>query len=227
MEYGMMLSFHKHVIPMQREDEALAFNIYPLDTVKYRPDNFRAKAESAIDDAILRYTTMEPTGRPVGVASEATKYFGFRGYRYSDVANEDTAAVYRLGANFGFNLFDGSDGVVFFGYFHEHDPVDIVVNTRFLVNNLALSHTRITDPKQSGSYTAEQRQAAIELLDSTSITLLCPEEAPIDAMRERIEEHMAGSWRVPLTLIRPSELSKIVEDEYRKIALPAPSVVQL
>ena len=35
LEYGMMLSFHKHVIPMHLESERLPFNISPIDTVKY------------------------------------------------------------------------------------------------------------------------------------------------------------------------------------------------
>ncbi len=48
LEYGMMLSFHKHVIPMQLESEVLPFNIHPIDTVKYRPDTFKSKAEAAI-----------------------------------------------------------------------------------------------------------------------------------------------------------------------------------
>ncbi|MCD4768881.1 MAG: hypothetical protein K8R35_01775, partial [Bacteroidales bacterium] len=35
MEYGLMLGFHKYVIPFQREEEDLAFNVSGLDTVKY------------------------------------------------------------------------------------------------------------------------------------------------------------------------------------------------
>jgi hypothetical protein len=54
LEYGMMLAFHKYVIPFQREGDSLAFNIHPLDTVKYTPGNLRALADRAINDAILR-----------------------------------------------------------------------------------------------------------------------------------------------------------------------------
>lgn len=88
LEYGMMLSFHKHVIPMQRETEILAFNIYPIDTIKYSPENFKNKAAAAIDDAILRFSTKEPPGRPIGAASDVLKYFGFKGMRYSDTREE-------------------------------------------------------------------------------------------------------------------------------------------
>lgn len=219
LEYGMALSFHKHVIPMQREDEVLPFNIYPLDTVKYRPDTFRTKAEAAIDDAILRYTTKEPPGRPVGAASDVLKYFGFRGLRYSDVTSDDTGAIYRLGASYGFNLFDGPDGVVFFGYFHEMDPVDVIVNTRFLINNIRSAVERVRNPVITIGLSDEQRRFAIELLEGLSITLLVSEDAPVDEIADRIREARDPGPAFPLEVIRPSDMATQIRDEYEKIAL--------
>jgi hypothetical protein len=205
---------------MQREDEALPFNIFPLDTVKYRPDTFRAKAEAAIDDAILRYTTKEPPGRPVGAASDVMRYFGFRGLRYSDVTDDDTSAVFKLGSAYGFNLFDGPEGVVFFGYFHEADPVDIVVNTRFLINNIHNAQERVGNPTITSGLSEEQRAAALKLLDSISITLLVPEGAPVDAITDRLREHMETTAHIPLQVLPPSEMSRILQEEYAKIQLP-------
>lgn len=224
LEYGMMLSFHKHVIPMQRQEEDLPFNIYPLDTIKYSPDNFKAKAEVAVDDAILRYTTKEPPGRPVGAASDVLKFFGFRGFRYSDTSTTDAAAIYRLGASYGFHLFDGPHGIVFFGYFHEEDPVEIVVNTRFLVNNVAAAYDRVegTQPLPgSEDLSTGQKEAAIRLLDQLSIVLLVPEDAPVDAMQKTIEEHMKEERVIPLELLRPSELAETIKVEYEKVQLSA------
>jgi hypothetical protein len=35
MEYGLILGHNKYVIPFQRDDQTLPFNVYGLDTVKY------------------------------------------------------------------------------------------------------------------------------------------------------------------------------------------------
>ena len=138
LEYGMMLSFHKHIIPMQKESETLPFNIYPLDTLKYRPDNFKKKTESAIDDAIMRFKMQEPPGRPIGPASDVFKYMSFRGLRYTDVQQPDSRAIFQLGSMHGFNLFDGIDEIVFFGYFLEEEVREIVVRVKFLLNTSIL-----------------------------------------------------------------------------------------
>lgn len=52
MEYGLMLAFNKYVIPFQRKEQKLPFNVAGLDTIKYSNIDFKRLAESAIDDAI-------------------------------------------------------------------------------------------------------------------------------------------------------------------------------
>ena len=39
MEYGLMLGFNKYVIPFQKEDDVLPFNVSGLDTIKYSKSN--------------------------------------------------------------------------------------------------------------------------------------------------------------------------------------------
>jgi hypothetical protein len=51
-EYGLMTALRKHVIPLQRDDLNLAFNIQSQDTVKYNPRNMADELERAIRDAI-------------------------------------------------------------------------------------------------------------------------------------------------------------------------------
>lgn len=55
-EYGLMTSLRKHIIPLQKDGQKLAFNIQSYDTIKYTPKNLAAELERAIRDAI-RITT--------------------------------------------------------------------------------------------------------------------------------------------------------------------------
>jgi len=52
MEYGLMLGFNKYVIPFQKDNEKLPFNVSGIDTIKYNQSNFKEKAEKAITQAI-------------------------------------------------------------------------------------------------------------------------------------------------------------------------------
>ncbi len=51
-EYGLMTSLGKHIIPLQKSNMRLAFNIQSYDTIKYTPANLAGELERAIRDAI-------------------------------------------------------------------------------------------------------------------------------------------------------------------------------
>ncbi|MDO9556002.1 MAG: hypothetical protein Q7J82_00245 [Coriobacteriia bacterium] len=53
-EYGLMTALRKHVIPLQRDGMALAFNIQSQDTIKYNDRNMADELERAIRDAITQ-----------------------------------------------------------------------------------------------------------------------------------------------------------------------------
>src|ERR1019366_61759 len=63
MEYGMMLSQNKHIIPLQNEKYNLSFNIAQLDTIKYTEANFKTKVTEAIENAIAKFSTKETQGQ--------------------------------------------------------------------------------------------------------------------------------------------------------------------
>jgi len=56
-EYGLMTALNKHVIPLQKEGQELAFNIQTHDTIKYTPRNLSTELDKAFKDAIK--TTQE------------------------------------------------------------------------------------------------------------------------------------------------------------------------
>lgn len=144
------------------------------------------------------------------LAGEVLDYFAFKGLRYTDVSSEDARAVFNLGAQHGFNLFDGLPGIVFFGYFHRYEPREIVARCRFLLNNIALAYKRL----DSSLVTPQQLVAARKLLDQISITVLVPEDADTGEMEERIAEYQPDVREVEVTLIRPGDLQEAIDQEY-------------
>jgi hypothetical protein len=50
-EYGLMTALGKYVIPLQKEDQKLAFNIYTHDTIKYNNSNLSVELDRALMDA--------------------------------------------------------------------------------------------------------------------------------------------------------------------------------
>jgi hypothetical protein len=59
-EYGLMTALRKHVIPLQKEDLKLAFNIQSYDTIKYNNKNINSELNSAIKDAIRLTEAKKP-----------------------------------------------------------------------------------------------------------------------------------------------------------------------
>ncbi len=59
-EYGLMTSLRKHIIPLQRDDLKLAFNIQSHDTIKYNPKNIDAELERGIRGAIKSSEAKDP-----------------------------------------------------------------------------------------------------------------------------------------------------------------------
>ncbi len=51
-EYGLMTALNKHVIPLQKDGQKLAFNIQTHDTIKYTPRNLSIELDKAFKDTI-------------------------------------------------------------------------------------------------------------------------------------------------------------------------------
>ncbi len=51
-EYGLMTALNKHIIPLQKDQLKLAFNIQSYDTIKYNDKNVADELDRAIKDAI-------------------------------------------------------------------------------------------------------------------------------------------------------------------------------
>jgi hypothetical protein len=59
-EYGLMTALRKHIIPLQKDDLDLAFNIQSYDTIKYNAKNVAPELDRAIRDAVRLTEAKEP-----------------------------------------------------------------------------------------------------------------------------------------------------------------------
>lgn len=69
-EYGLMTALRKHIVPLQKEDLELAFNIQSYDTIKYNARNVGTELDRAIRDAVKLTEATEPEKMPEAVADK-------------------------------------------------------------------------------------------------------------------------------------------------------------
>lgn len=51
-EYGLMTALGKHIVPLQKDGQILAFNIQSYDTIKYNNSNMNSELDRALRDAV-------------------------------------------------------------------------------------------------------------------------------------------------------------------------------
>ncbi len=80
-EYGLMTAWDKNIIPVQREDQELAFNIQSLDTMKYSPGNFKTKLSHSVRLALTSTKMREVDEKVNDLEYYITSYFELKGLR--------------------------------------------------------------------------------------------------------------------------------------------------
>jgi len=209
-----MLAFKKHIIPLQREGDALAFNIRPLDTVMYTPATFHEKAERVIDAAILAAGTTARPSRALASSDTLMRYLAVCRLRVTDVSGGDGAALFRLGNPLGFYLLDG-DGIVYFGMFDLEPPKELVFRLKLLLQNLHQArknieqHTKTLPVEQVAHYEDMWRQLRVEVLVG--------KEVDRAAVEGRVKELTVGLETIPWRLITGDELEARIKAEYDSI----------
>jgi len=143
LEYGMMISQNKHIIPLQDEKYNLAFNISPLDTIKYNASNFRIKVTEAIDNAIA-WATKSTTSGQIPQGPEIFTFYNMSGYMISDITNAVLKFICSLGSSLGFYLFNNykESKHKFVGPFDIEDPKKAILHTKLLIDNIISAYKR-------------------------------------------------------------------------------------
>lgn len=102
-EYGLMTSLHKRIIPLQKKDHKLAFNIQSLDTIKYTQKDFSSEIENAIREIFLEDERTENKKFEGTIPKELTVYLGLNGISWPTLtkgSDFETAAL--TGGGIGF-----------------------------------------------------------------------------------------------------------------------------
>jgi len=117
IEYGLMLGHNKYVIPFQRDNQSLPFNVAGLDTIKYNQSNFTSLATGAIEQAITETSQNQPAPN---IDQLVSLFLLINNASAVDVVNNPGERnAFELGNTFGFNYLIKFDGVsyVFLGNF--------------------------------------------------------------------------------------------------------------
>jgi hypothetical protein len=163
MEYGLMLGFNKYVIPFQREEQRLPFNVAGLDTVKYTNQNFEAKARAAIGGAV---TTTSQDNIPVITPDQVLEAFLLAQQMLAvSLTNEGNIEIFRMGQPLGYNLLMTFDGMqyVFFGSFAALRVEAVLWRIRTLQNILTARLGSIGKRIESGLGPDPRQLAALKL----------------------------------------------------------------
>ena len=188
MEYGLMLGFNKYVIPFQKEEQKLPFNVAGLDTVKYDQKNFEDKAISALDQAIE--LTKQDTTKPLPVDNSdlIQTFFLSRDLLMTSLDTQTERDLYRLGEPLGFNLLNDFAGKVctFFGGFASFRPEIVIWRIRKLDQILCARLKSIPERKEALGITDEMEKLGRSILEDARI-LVCvtsqmDKEKIVDAM---------------------------------------------
>jgi hypothetical protein len=215
LEYGLMMAFKKHIIPLQRDGDHLAFNIRPLDTILYSKANFREKADRAIDAAILAAGTTSRPSRALISSESLLKYIFIRGLRVSDVASPDAAALFRHGSPLGFLLLDGQE-IVFLGPFDREDAKEIVFRLKLLLQSLDTAR-RTFESEVARTLSNEQIEHVKRTWSKIRIEVFVSKDIDRSRIEGRVRELTSGMHVIPWKLLNEGDLETVIAQEYGRI----------
>lgn len=167
-----MLGFNKYVIPFQREEQQLPFNIAALDTIKYNNTNFKEKAEKVIDLAIGSTQSNSVDNALSNITIET--FLASYDLCYSSIDNEGEKAFYQMGSHLGFNLLLHFDGLqyIYFGLFTKQRVQIIVWKVKILLKLLKARSASIPERVKIGLANEVQGKAIEEVFSKIKVWLL-------------------------------------------------------
>ena len=161
MEYGLMLGFNKYVIPFQRQEQTLPFNVAGLDTIKYTATDFERKAADAIDSAIA--TTTQDTVPAMSPDQILEAFLLSQQMLVAPVNTPGERNIFELGRPLGYNLLMTFDGLqyIFFGNFTMLRADAVLLRIRTLQNIVAARIGSIPNRIEMGMPGLNEQQVAL------------------------------------------------------------------
>jgi hypothetical protein len=206
MEYGLMLGFNKYIIPFQHEMDQLEFNVAGLDTIKYNEKTFKAKAITAIDQAISETNRESPATAPV--SPDVGAYLLLHGAIVSPVESAGDRAIYQLGAVCAFNLcvdFTGNR-YIYFGNFPTLQPSVIVWRVNKILEILDDRLAGVEYRVKIGNVTPQQQKSLTELRQTLEIWILTD-----STDSKNIILKASARWAITLKVFTVADVSEEVQ----------------
>jgi hypothetical protein len=219
-EYGMMVGQNKYIIPLQDERYDLAFNISPLDTIKYNDSNFKSKVSEAINHAITRSSEKKEMGtRPQ--TPEVLIYYNLIGFRLSDTDINFLKLIWEHGSGLGFFLFDNKRGKYrFIGPFDSEDPKLAILHTKLLVDNLSATYENLM--RSQDKTEEEKKEAYGYFTDSISIDIIISRFYDKDDILQRLKGLLRNGCNYPVTIYWREDFQDYIEGKYKEIGAIEP-----
>ncbi len=176
MEYGLMLGFNKYVIPFQKKEDKLSFNISGLDTIKYNKSDFKSKATEAITKAVEETTPTSSSTIPIDQMK--TTFLYSKNATFTPMSGGGERVIFELGRPVGYNLLTDFSGLEyrFFGDFahlrSEHICYRIKLLHKILVERVASFPQR----QKLGLIEQEDLGLYVELFENLEIWILVNSE---------------------------------------------------
>lgn len=212
LEYGMMISQNKYIIPLQDKKHKLPFNIFPLDTIKYSEENFRQKVNKEVNKAIKIFSTREVSGQaPPG--PEIYTFYNISGYNMSDIRISFLDFLYKLGSHLGFFLFDKKYEYKYIGPFDYEDPKKVILHTKLLIDNIVSAY----ESAISLNMEEAEKRTYNYLKNNISIDIIISPFFKKEDVLGKIQEISNMEYNYTISIYYRSDIKKIVEDEYKKI----------
>lgn len=169
MEYGLMLGFNKYVIPFQRANQGLPFNVAGLDTIKYTNVDFEHLAAAALDQAIRE--TQQDAPPPFSPDQILEVFLLAKKALVTPINTDGDRNLYQIGAPLGFNLLNDFSGMsyVYFGNFTALRPEVVIWRVKMLTEILDGRGATLDARVEAGVATEVQARALDELLGRLQI----------------------------------------------------------
>ncbi len=212
----MMISQNKHIIPLQDERHNLAFNISPLDTIKYNDSNFKQKVSEAIDFAIKRATEKKAAGTH-SQGPEVFTFYNLFGFRMSDTNENFFKLLYDFGANLGFFLFDDKKQLEYkyIGPFDNEDPKLAILHTKLLIENIVRVYEDLQNQQK------EKKEGALDnykyLTQSVSVDLIISPFYEKSEVLNRIKALLPVGYKYPINIYYRKDFKEYLEEKYKEI----------
>lgn len=192
MEYGLMLGFNKYVIPFQRKEQTLAFNVAGLDTVKYTNTDFKRRAKKAVEQAVEE-TTQTAVQAPT-VYESVHAFLLVHNALMSPLSSRGENDLFQIGKPLGFNLLTdfAAMNYMFFGNFTYLRREFIIWRVKKLCKIITERRNSFDKRIKLGLADAKEIEVANGIFNKLEIWLLATSPADKLALRKALCENSSA-----------------------------------